>query len=123
MIHDTAPEKGPDAIAYAVTPMTRTITNERRSPPPSLARAPKPQDTAEELTQIVKEIDVYPATLAAAWAWKHWTCPIPIIPAHSVSQLKLSLAALDCDMNDDLYERLCKLSPAPPPSTDRIEET
>jgi aryl-alcohol dehydrogenase-like predicted oxidoreductase len=71
------------------------------------------------LTRLGQDLGVHPATLAG----KHWSNPIPIIYARSVSQLNPSLAALDFDMDDDIYVQLSKLTPAPPPATDRIEET
>jgi aryl-alcohol dehydrogenase-like predicted oxidoreductase len=75
------------------------------------------------LTMVGQDLGVHPATLAAVWAGKHWSNPIPIIYARSVSQLNPSLAPLDFDMDDDIYVQLSKLTPAPPPATDRIEET
>ena len=79
-------------------------------------------DAAKGLTQLGQDIGLHPATLAVAWAGRHWSNPIPIISARSVSQLNPSLAALDLDMDDELYARLSKLTPTPPPATDRIEE-
>ena len=80
-------------------------------------------DAAKGLMQLGQDIGVHPATLAVAWVGRHWSNPIPIISARTVSQLNPSLAALDLDMDDELYTQLSKLTLAPPPATDRIEET
>ncbi len=77
---------------------------------------------AAELSQIAEEVGAHPATLAVAWAAAHETAPTPIISARSAEQLAPSLAALEYEMNADLYDRLAKLVPAPPPATDRAEE-
>ena len=79
-------------------------------------------NAADGLMQLGQDLGVHPATLAVAWVGKHWSNPIPIISARSISQLKPSLAALDFDMDDVLYAHLSKLTPTPPPATDRIEE-
>lgn len=79
-------------------------------------------EAAAELANIAAELDTHPATLAAAWVAAHETGPMPILSARNAAQLAPSLAAIDFDMPADLYARLSKLSPAPPPATDRIEE-
>jgi aryl-alcohol dehydrogenase-like predicted oxidoreductase len=48
--------------------------------------------------------------------------PTPIISARSPEQLVPSLAAMEYRMDDALYDRISKLSPTPPPATDRLEE-
>ncbi len=77
---------------------------------------------ASGLAELGNELGVNPATLAVAWAAAHPMGPTPIISARSVEQLKPSLAALNYKMSSDLYDRMAKLSPTPPPATDRIEE-
>lgn len=74
------------------------------------------------LSEIAEEIGTHPATLAVAWAARHPAGPCPITSARSAEQLQPSLAALDFDMDDGLYDRIAALSPAPPPATDRLEE-
>lgn len=74
------------------------------------------------LSEIAAEIGTHPATLAVAWAARHPAGPCPITSARSAEQLQPSLAALDFDMDDGLYDRIAALSPAPPPATDRLEE-
>jgi len=74
------------------------------------------------LTEIAEEIGTHPAALAVAWAARHPAGPSPITSARSAEQLQPSLAALDFDMDNGLYDRIAALSPAPPPATDRLEE-
>jgi aryl-alcohol dehydrogenase-like predicted oxidoreductase len=78
---------------------------------------------AAGLAEIAAELGLHPATLAAAWAARHPAAPMPILSARSAEQLAPSLAAIGFGMDDALYARLSALAPAPPPATDRIEET
>ena len=78
---------------------------------------------AEKLSQIAAREGVHPATLAVAWAAAHTTAPTPIISARSSEQLEPSLAALSYTMTPELYTEMAELVPAPPPATDRAEET
>jgi aryl-alcohol dehydrogenase-like predicted oxidoreductase len=80
------------------------------------------QQTAEDLCAVADELGVHPATLAVAWVAHQETGPVPILSARDTEQLAPSLAALEFDMDAGLYERLSRLSPTPPPATDRLEE-
>lgn len=80
------------------------------------------QQTAEDLCAAADELGVHPATLAVAWVAHQETGPVPILSARDTEQLAPSLAALEFDMDAGLYERLSRLSPTPPPATDRLEE-
>lgn len=80
-------------------------------------------ETARALATVAKETGVSSATLAVAWAARHKGVWGPIVSARSADQLAPSLEAISFDMDDALYARLSALSPAPPPATDRIEET
>lgn len=77
---------------------------------------------AAGLAEIAEEIGTPAATLAVAWAAAHPTLPTPIISARTAAQLKPSLDALSFEMSSDLYARIARLSPTPPPATDRLEE-
>ena len=77
---------------------------------------------ASGLAQIAEEIEVPAATLAVAWVLAHSARPCPLISARDVDQLAPSLAAEQFVMTPDLYARLGRLFPAPPPATDRLEE-
>lgn len=83
---------------------------------------PYAEQTARDLSALAKDIDVHPATLAAAWVAHHPAAPMPIVSARSAAQLQPSLSAATFEMDDALYARISALSPAPPPATDRIEE-
>jgi len=78
---------------------------------------------AKGLSKIAAELGTHQATLAAAWVARHPAVPMPILSARSAEQLAPSLAALEFKMDDALYARLSALYPAPPPATDRTEET
>jgi len=78
--------------------------------------------TAADLADLAAETGHAPATLAVAWAARHPAVTAPIVSARSLDQLRPSLAALDLQMDDALYDRISALSPAPPPATDRLEE-
>ena len=78
---------------------------------------------AKALVEIAGELGTDPATLAVAWAARHPAGPVPLISGRSAEQIAPALAALDFPMDDALYERLAALTPAPPPATDRTEES
>ena len=80
-------------------------------------------ECAAGLAKIADALGVHPATLAVAWAARHVAGPLPIISARSVAQLAPSLAAEGFVMDDTLYDQITALSVAPPPATDRLEET
>lgn len=79
-------------------------------------------DTAAALPAIASEYGTDAATLAVAWVARNDAVAAPIISARSPEQLAPSLAAMDFQMDDDLYARLTALSQAPAPATDRLEE-
>jgi aryl-alcohol dehydrogenase-like predicted oxidoreductase len=79
-------------------------------------------DTAEQFTELANEIGHHPVSLAVAWVGAHQAITAPIIGARNPDQLKASLDSLKVEMTDELYERISKLSPTPPPATDRNEE-
>lgn len=79
-------------------------------------------DTARELTAMAQARGVDPATLAVAWVAAHGSAPMPIISGRTVEQIAPSLAALDLEMDQDLYDAIAALSPRPVPATDRLEE-
>ncbi len=77
--------------------------------------------TAERLTALAAELGVAPATLAVAWVKANPAVTAPIVGARNLDQLESSLAALDLDLDADLYDRISALSPTPPLATDRSE--
>ena len=69
------------------------------------------------LLALAQELGTDPATLAVAWVAHHAARPVPILSARNAAQLAPSLAGMDYSLDDDLYARLCALSPAPPPAS------
>lgn len=78
---------------------------------------------ATGLANLAAELGTHPATLAVAWAKCHPSRPVPLISARSTEQLAPSLAAAEYPMTAQVYARIAALYPAPPPATDRTEET
>jgi len=83
---------------------------------------PYMQDAADGLVALAQELGTDPATLAVAWVAHHAARPVPILSARNAAQVAPSLTGMDYALDDDLYARLCALSPTPPPATDRLEE-
>ncbi|MEK6216621.1 MAG: aldo/keto reductase [Boseongicola sp.] len=77
---------------------------------------------ANGLKNLASKAGVHPATLAVAWVARHEGVHGPIISARSADQLAPSLAAIDYQLDDDLYAAMSALSPTPAPATDRLEE-
>lgn len=80
------------------------------------------RQAAADLARLAQDHQVHPATLAVAWAAAHPANPMPIISARNAEQLTPSLAALEFDMDAELYAEISGLSPRPAPATDRLEE-
>lgn len=78
---------------------------------------------AERFSALAGELGHHPAALAIAWTGAHPAVTTPIIGARSVDQLDVCLGAASIDVSPQLRERISALSPAPPPATDRNEET
>jgi aryl-alcohol dehydrogenase-like predicted oxidoreductase len=78
---------------------------------------------AERFSALAGELGHHPAALAIAWTGAHPAVTAPIIGARSVDQLDVCLGAASIDVSPQLRERISALSPAPPPATDRNEET
>lgn len=75
------------------------------------------------LAQLAADTGHHPATLAVAWVMAHPARPRPIISARDAGQLAPALAALHIRPDPELLARIGALYPAPPPATDRTEET
>lgn len=80
-------------------------------------------DIAERFTALAQARDLPVAALAIAWVAAHPSVTAPLIGARTVEQLDGCLAAVEIDMDDELYAAISALSPEPPPATDRNEET
>jgi aryl-alcohol dehydrogenase-like predicted oxidoreductase len=78
---------------------------------------------ATALSDIAREIGVAAITLAVAWVARNPAVTAPILSASNSKQLKLSLDAIDFQMDSSIYNRLSSLTPTPSPATDRSEES
>jgi aryl-alcohol dehydrogenase-like predicted oxidoreductase len=79
-------------------------------------------DAAVNFTQFAAGNGYHPVSLAVAWAAHHPAVTAPIMGARNVAQLKDSLQSVDIEMSPDLYNEICRLTPTPPPATDRSED-
>ena len=77
---------------------------------------------AEAFADLARREGHHPVSLAVAWVASHPAVTAPLIGARNVEQLEASLSALDIDMTE-LRQQVSALSPAPPPATDRNEES
>jgi aryl-alcohol dehydrogenase-like predicted oxidoreductase len=77
---------------------------------------------AEEFTALSREWGVHPVTLAVSWVRNNPAVTAPIIGARNTQQLQASLAAAEYRIEPELGKALERISPAPPPATDRSEE-
>lgn len=80
-------------------------------------------EAAGRFTELAREGGWHPAALAVAWVAAHPGVTAPLVGARSLEQLEPVLGALDIDMSPELRARIGALWPAPPPATDRTEET
>ncbi|MCL4505951.1 MAG: aldo/keto reductase [Chloroflexi bacterium] len=78
---------------------------------------------ALEFADLAGAHGLKPAALAVAWVAVHPGITAPIIGARSLEQLEESLGALTVPMTSELYAEVARLTPHPPPPTDRTEET
>jgi aryl-alcohol dehydrogenase-like predicted oxidoreductase len=78
---------------------------------------------AEAFTALARERGHEPAALAVAWVAAHPAVTAPIIGARTLEQLQVVLRAAEIEVTEDLHRAISALSPAPPPATDRNEET
>lgn len=79
-------------------------------------------EVAEKFTEFARQHGYNPVSLAIAWAGSHPAVTAPIIGARNVEQLKDAIAAVEIEMTEELRKEISRLSPEPPPATDRSEE-
>ncbi|HUJ62885.1 MAG TPA: aldo/keto reductase [Kofleriaceae bacterium] len=84
---------------------------------------PAVYDVADALTAVAAELGHAPATLAVAWVASHPAVTSVLVGGRDVEQVSASLAAATLVLDDATRARISALSPAPPPATDRNEET
>ena len=80
-------------------------------------------ETADRFGAHAAQRSVSPATLGVAWVMTHPAVTAPILGARNLEQLEALLAAAELEMTPEWREEITALSPAPPPATDRLEET
>ncbi len=80
-------------------------------------------DVAEALNVHARNKGVNPASLAIAWVAAHPAVTAPLLGARNLEQLEPCLLAADIELSSAEYDALSALSPAPPPATDRNEES
>jgi aryl-alcohol dehydrogenase-like predicted oxidoreductase len=80
-------------------------------------------EAAAAFAGLAAEAGWHPATLAVAWVAGRPGVAAPIVSARSSAQLAPSLDAFGRSVPPDLLAELDRLSPPPPPATDRSEET
>lgn len=78
---------------------------------------------AERFCALAAEMGHHPATLAVAWVRSHPAVTCPLIGARNLEQLEPLLKAADLELTEEERAAVSALSYAPPPATDRNEET
>ncbi|MBZ0121239.1 MAG: aldo/keto reductase [Sandaracinaceae bacterium] len=78
---------------------------------------------ADRFAALAREAGVHPVTLAVGWVMQHPAVTSTLIGARNVEQLEPSLAAASFVVGSELYAQVSSLVPAPPPATDRNEES
>jgi aryl-alcohol dehydrogenase-like predicted oxidoreductase len=80
-------------------------------------------EIADAFCALAAELGHAPATLAVAWAASHPQVTSVLVGGRNTEQLAPTLAANSLVLDDATRARITALSPAPPPTTDRNEET
>lgn len=79
-------------------------------------------EIAEAFTALAADLGHHPAALAVAWVASHPAVTAPILGARSLEQLEPCLAGASITLDAATRDRISRLSPEPPPATDRNEE-
>jgi aryl-alcohol dehydrogenase-like predicted oxidoreductase len=75
-----------------------------------------------EFLALARELGVQPTSLAVAWVAANPAVTAPLLGARSVEQLEPNLAAATLTLSPEVISRLCSLTPAPQPATDRNDD-
>lgn len=65
----------------------------------------------------------HPASLAIAWVASHPAVTAPLIGARNLEQLEMCLKSTEIELSCEMRDEISALSVAPPPATDRNEES
>jgi aryl-alcohol dehydrogenase-like predicted oxidoreductase len=79
-------------------------------------------ETAARFAALCAQRGLHPMSVAVAWCAAHPAVTAPIVGGRSLAQLQASLDSVKVPMTPEFYAEIAKLSPAPPPATDRSEE-
>jgi aryl-alcohol dehydrogenase-like predicted oxidoreductase len=80
-------------------------------------------EVADKFSAFAREYGEAPAALAVAWVASHPGVTSVLVGGRNVEQLAPTLAANSIELDQETRARISALSPAPPPATDRNEET
>ena len=80
-------------------------------------------EIAERFRSIAQRHGHHPASLAIAWVAANPAITAPLLGARNLDQLEPCLRAADIVLSEELMREISRLSPTPPPATDRNEET
>jgi aryl-alcohol dehydrogenase-like predicted oxidoreductase len=79
-------------------------------------------DAALRFNRLAEKHGYHPVALAIAWVSHHPAVTAPILGARNVAQLADALGSADIHLSPEFYAEICRLTPAPPPATDRTED-
>ena len=79
-------------------------------------------ETARKFVDHARAREVHPVSLAVSWVMHHPGVTAPIIGARNLEQLQPSLDSISIPMTNEWRSEISRLSPTPPPATDRLEE-
>jgi aryl-alcohol dehydrogenase-like predicted oxidoreductase len=80
-------------------------------------------EAAGRFVELARAWGRHPASLAIAWTASHPAVTSTLIGARNVEQLGPCLQAAEIELTPQQREEIASLTPAPPPATDRNEET
>ncbi|MEJ7601920.1 MAG: aldo/keto reductase [Kofleriaceae bacterium] len=84
---------------------------------------PAYREVADRFCALAAELGHAPATLAVAWVASHPAVTSVLVGGRTTEQLAPTLAAIELVLDAATRDRISALSPAPPPATDRNEES
>jgi len=84
---------------------------------------PAMYEIAERFTALAAELGQHPVTLALAWVASHPAVTSVLAGGRNCDQLAPAFAAQTFELDAATRDRITALTPAPPPPTDRNEET
>ena len=79
-------------------------------------------NVAGSFSKLAEERGLQPASLAVAWTASNSAVTAPIIGGGNTTQLEPSLDSVNIIIDEELKTEINKISPPPPPATDRTEE-